>query len=171
MLFGSGPAAWAGSYSVTFTGIASSLAFAGACSTSDYNTVCPTGMCGCLELSGRATGNLIGHTAKGGAEIDITFDQGVPAIGWSPNVQCWPIYASAWLPGNRDSERLDISGSMCAIETSFTPQTAPVAGTWGLTDDLSGIHVGFGKVTGTLNLFNFNAPQRLTFSGLNLNGP
>ena len=170
MLSGSGLAAWAASYSATFTGTVSSLAFAGACYTSDFNSLCPSGMCDCLELTGRATGDLIGHTVKGGAEIDITFDQGGPAVGWSPNAQCSPIYASAFLPGNRDSERLDISGSMCMVDSGFTPHTGPVAGTWGLTD-LSGIHVGFGKVTGTLNLYNFNAPQTLTFSGLSANGP
>lgn len=170
ILFGSVPAVWAASYSVTFTGIVSDLEFNGACYTSDFNSLCPSGMCDCLELTGRATGDLIGHTIKGGAEIDITFDQGGPAVGWSPNAQCSPIYASAFLAGNRDSERLDITGSMCMVDSSFSPHTGPVAGTWGLTD-LSGIHVGFGKVTGTLNLFNFNAPQTLNFSGLSANGP
>ena len=142
----------------------------GFCGTSDFNSICPSGMCDCLELTGRATGNLIGHTAKGAAEIDITFDLGGPAVGWSPNAQCSPIYASAFLQGNRDIEQLDFSGSMCLVSSDFTPHTGPVVGTWGLTDK-SGIKVGFGKVIGTLNFFNFDALQTLTFSGISANGP
>jgi hypothetical protein len=169
ILFGTGPA-WAGQYTATFTGIVSSLTFAGFCGTSDFNSQCPSGSCDCLELTGRATGNLIGHTAKDAAEIDITFDHGGPAVGWPPNAQCSPIYATAFIPGNRDSERIDFTGSMCMLDSNFKSHAAPIAGTWGLTD-LSGIRVGFGKVTGTLNLFNFMAPQKLTFSGLSANGP
>jgi hypothetical protein len=172
VIFGLGPTAEvrAGSYTATFIGTVSSLDFAGACGTSDFNNLCPSGLCDCLELTGRATGNRIGHTAKGAAEIDITFDLGGPAVGWSPNAQCSPIYASAFLPGNRDSERIDFTGSLCMLDSNFAVHAAPIAGTWGLTD-LSGIRVGFGKLTGTINLYNFNARQKLKFSGFSANGP
>ena len=62
------------------------------------------------------------------------------------------------------------SGSMCLVSSDFTPHTGPVVGTWGLTDK-SGIKLGFGKVIGTLNFFNFDALQTLTFSGISANGP
>jgi len=168
--FGPAPAAWAAPYTATFISSSSVLNTTGFCGSSDFNSQCPSGICDCLELTGRATGNVLGRTVKDGAEIDITFDLGGPAVGWSPNAQCSPIYASAFMPGNRDSERLDFTGSMCLLDSNFKPRAAPLGGTWGLTD-LSGIKVGFGKVTGKLNFYNFNVPQKLIFSGFSTNGP
>ncbi len=161
MLAIGGPsAAWAGHYSATFTGTVTDLEFNGFCNTSDFSSQCGvSGMCYCLTLQGRATGSLIGRTAKDGVTINITYDHGAPQVGWAGEAQCGPIYASAHIQGNRDVEELDFTGSMCMIvDVSFKPQSAPLAGNWGLTDK-SGIRQGFGTVTGAINLSNFNAKQ------------
>jgi hypothetical protein len=155
----------AASYNVSFTGIVTEFATNGFCGTSDFNSQCPSGLCDCLELTGRAAGSLIGRTAADGAEIDITFDLGGPAVGWGSNAQCGQIYGSAFLTGTRDSERLDFLGSLCLLDSDFTPHRAPLAGTFGLAD-LDGTHEGFGSVRGTVNLFDFSRPQKLTFSGI-----
>ena len=157
----------AGHYSATFTGVVTNFTMAGFCNTdpSDFSNQCPSGNCDCIELQGTVTGNIIGHTARGAVQVNITYDQGASQVGWAGEANCGPIYGAARITGNRDVEEIDFTGSMCLIvDTGFKPQTAPLAGNWGLTD-ISGIHKGFGTVRGAINLSDFTAKQSLTFTG------
>jgi hypothetical protein len=168
LVLGGAPQARAGQYFARFTGTVVDLETAGFCNTSDFSSQCPlSGVCDCITLQGRATGSIIGRTSKNNpVTINITYEAGAQGqqVGWTGKAQCAPIYGSAHIHGNRDIEEVDFTGSMCMLDPSVKPQRAPLAGTWGLTD-LSGIHAGFGKVTGSLNLSNFNATQTLTFTG------
>src|SRR5713226_2115519 len=69
----------------------------GSCSTSTYNSVCPSGSCGCELYEGLSvSGNLIGKVSDPESNfatihIDITVDAGTDAVGSPALGRCRPI--------------------------------------------------------------------------------
>jgi hypothetical protein len=137
---------------VTFKGgLLNSLV--GACATSVYNTICPSGACRCEVYfidpdtkKDKATGTLIGKAP--GSEIDITFDGGSDFVGTGPGL-CQPFFASAFLPGDKDNQQLDFTGTECSPLKANSGQD-PLSGGFGIASSDNG-HTGFGTLTGTIN--------------------
>jgi hypothetical protein len=138
----------------------------GACATTTYNTICPSGSCGCQiyvvdtdHKSQKVTGNLVGKSTL--AEIDITLDGGDSVGGGTPGF-CRPIFASATITGSIDTEQLDMTGAICS-PTKKGGVIDPISGGFGIESSTAS-HQGFGTFTGTLN--ETTGLLVLKFSGL-----
>jgi len=83
------------------------------------------------------------------AGIDYTFDYGLdPSFPNLSNVFCTPFFASAYIPGPKDTEQLNFSGTYCE------PPVNRLVGGYVLVYSSKGYN-GFGTVSGTPNNLNF----------------
>ena len=141
----------------------------GSCSTTAYNSICPSNSCKCEEYEGMVvTGNLIGkvtspETNFPAVGIDITVDSGVDRVG-SIAGGCRPIFASLFVVGSKDTQQLDFNGSYCTpLANPNSPGAASrIMGGFGIESSSVG-YTGFGTVSGSVG---FNSGSiKLIFKG------
>lgn len=128
--------------------------FTGACSSSTYDMKCPSGSCSCqtyfIDMDNKAqkaTGGLIGKSKDG--TIDITLDGGSDFVGTGGFGNCRPLFASAFINGDEDTEQLDFTGTFCSPPKASSSEFS-LNGGFGIVASTGG-HQGFGTVEGTLD--------------------
>ena len=141
----------------------------GSCSTTIYNSICPSTTCHCEQYEGFVvTGNLIGKVTSPESNypavgIDITVDNGVDRVG-SIAGGCTPIFASLFVVGSKDTQQLDFNGSYCTplANPNASNASEPIKGGFGIESSLVG-YTGFVTVSGSVG---FNSGSiKLIFKG------
>ena len=141
----------------------------GPCSSTTYNSKCPSGSCRCEQYEGMAvSGNLIGKVTSPESNypavgIDITVDSGSDRVG-SADGDCTPIFASLFVVGSKDTEQLDFNGSYCTplANPNAAGAQSPIKGGFGIESSTVG-YTGFGTVSGSVG---FNSGSiKLIFKG------
>jgi hypothetical protein len=128
----------------------------GACGSTTYNSICPSGSCRCEQYEGMVvTGNLIGKVTHPESNypavgIDITVDSGTDSVG-SVNGRCEPIFASLFVVGSKDTQELDFNGSYCTPlgNPNAANAQSPIKGGFGIESSTVG-YTGFGTVSGSV---------------------
>jgi hypothetical protein len=132
----------------------------GACATTTYNSICPSGSCRCEEYEGMVvSGNLIGKVTTPESNfpavaIEMTVDGGGDAVG-SVDGDCRPIFGSLFVVGSKDTQQLDFNGSYCTplSNPNATGAQSPIKGGFGIESSTVG-YTGFGSVSGSVGFNN-----------------
>jgi hypothetical protein len=119
----------------------------GACGSTTYNSICPSGSCRCEQYEGMVvTGNLIGKVTHPESNypavgIDITVDSGTDSVG-SVNGRCEPIFASLFVVGSKDTQELDFNGSYCTPlgNPNAANAQSPIKGGFGIESSNCWLH-------------------------------
>ena len=137
----------------TITGTASAPA-TNQCSEG-YANQCPTSSCTCVQVSGAAVGNVVGHPSIAGtgtANLFLTFDDGAATVSAAGN--CTPFFGVAELTttraGKPSSETLNLNGVSCA---PITTANSPILGGFGISKTPTPVNggKGYGRVSGFLD--------------------
>ncbi|HUY18852.1 MAG TPA: hypothetical protein VMV15_06455 [Candidatus Binataceae bacterium] len=167
------PSAFAQKSNLVFKGELLNSFNAQSCTSTDYADQCyqngpaqvsSSCSCGIYDVDPdkkreKASGPLIGKASV--AEIDFTFMGGNEFLGSGPG-RCQPFFASAMITGSKDTEQIDMAGTLCASNDPKKPKM-PLSGGYGITSSTHG-HQGYGTLSGSINantgaiMVNFKGP-------------
>ena len=120
---------------------------AGPCNTGVYDSICPSGNCQCLTITGaKVTGSMAG---TGTADLSVTEDIGSETT--SSGDTCTPFFGVANLTTTLQktplTESLNLGGMSCDALTPNSKNT--IQGGFGIQDGASNGATGWGTVFGT----------------------
>jgi hypothetical protein len=103
-------ASWAGGFNAVVDGELLNSWNATTCGAQlgdTYDDFCPSGACRCLLYEGKVSGNQVGKGTD--ATLHLTVDGGSS----TSNPGCQPVFGELSFSGSKDTETINLNGSLC----------------------------------------------------------